>query len=94
MGSMSWAERRTLVTAVSLTLRSKQLHCFDQRAISYAVLMQQPTLDSPVLHLNSFPSGRWIQIVEIFAYSMLSCLVMNDAFKVALLKWPVPTAVA
>ena len=36
----------------------------------------------------------WWQTLAIFAYAMVSCLVVNDAAKVAMLKWRVPTAVA
>ena len=36
----------------------------------------------------------WWHTLAIFAYSMLSCLVVNDAVKVAMIKWRVPTAVA
>jgi plasma-membrane proton-efflux P-type ATPase len=36
----------------------------------------------------------WWQTFAIFAYAMVSCLVVNDAFKVAMIKWRVPTAVA
>jgi H+-transporting ATPase len=36
----------------------------------------------------------WEQILVIFAYAMVSCLVVNDAVKVAMIRWRVPTAVA
>jgi hypothetical protein len=36
----------------------------------------------------------WWQTIAIFAYAMVSCLVVNDAVKVALIKWRVPNAVA
>ncbi len=36
----------------------------------------------------------WWHTLAIFAYSMLSCLVVNDTIKVAMIKWRVPTAVA
>jgi hypothetical protein len=36
----------------------------------------------------------WRQTLAIFAYAMFSCLVVNDAVKVAMIKWRVPTAVA
>ena len=35
-----------------------------------------------------------VQTLTIFAYAMVSCLVVNDALKVALIKWRVPSAVA
>lgn len=36
----------------------------------------------------------WWQILAIFIYAMFSCLVINDAAKVAMIKWRVPAAVA
>lgn len=34
----------------------------------------------------------WSQTLAIFAYAMVSCLFANDALKVAMIKWRVPTA--
>ena len=39
------------------------------------------------------PLPGW-QTLAIFAYAMVSCLVVNDAVKVTMIKWRVPTAVA
>ena len=36
----------------------------------------------------------WWQMIAIFGYAMVSCLVVNDTVKVAMIKWWVPTAVA
>jgi plasma-membrane proton-efflux P-type ATPase len=36
----------------------------------------------------------WIQTLAIFAYAMVSCLVVNDAVKVTMIKWRVVNAVA
>jgi plasma-membrane proton-efflux P-type ATPase len=36
----------------------------------------------------------WWKMLAIFAYAMVSCLVVNDAIKVAMIKWRVPNAVA
>jgi len=36
----------------------------------------------------------WWQTLAIFAYAMVACLVVNDAIKVAMIKWRVPAAVA
>jgi H+-transporting ATPase len=36
----------------------------------------------------------WWQTLAIFVYAMVSCLVVNDAVKVALIKWRVPSAVS
>jgi H+-transporting ATPase len=35
----------------------------------------------------------WWQALSVFGYAMVACLVVNDALKVALIKWRVPTAV-
>jgi H+-transporting ATPase len=34
----------------------------------------------------------WWQVLAIFGYAMVSCLVVNDALKVAMIKWRVPAA--
>ena len=39
------------------------------------------------------PLPGW-QMLVIFIYAMISCLLVNDALKVAMLKWRVPNAVA
>ena len=36
----------------------------------------------------------WWQTLAIFVYAMVSCLVLNDALKVAMIKWRVPAVVA
>jgi H+-transporting ATPase len=36
----------------------------------------------------------WRQTFAIFAYAMFSCLIVNDAIKVAMIKWRVPAAVS
>ena len=36
----------------------------------------------------------WTQTLMIFGYAMVSCLVVNDAVKVAMIKWRIPTAAA
>jgi H+-transporting ATPase len=36
----------------------------------------------------------WSQTLVIFAYAMVSCLIVNDAVKVLMIKWRVPNAVA
>ena len=39
------------------------------------------------------PLPGW-EILAIFIYAMLACLVVNDALKVALIRWRVPAALA
>ena len=36
----------------------------------------------------------WWQTVTIFCYALISCLVLNDALKVAMIRWRVPDAVS
>ncbi len=36
----------------------------------------------------------WWQTLGIFSYAMMSCLIVNDAVKVAMIQWRVPPAVA
>jgi plasma-membrane proton-efflux P-type ATPase len=48
----------------------------------------------PLVGLADLMPLPWWQTLAIFAYAMFSCLVVNDAMKVAMIKWRVPTAVA
>jgi hypothetical protein len=36
----------------------------------------------------------WSNTLAIFAYALVSCLVVNDAIKVVMIKWRVSAAVA
>jgi hypothetical protein len=36
----------------------------------------------------------WGQVLAILGYAMVSCLIVNDAIKVLMIKWRVPTAIA
>ncbi len=36
----------------------------------------------------------WVQTLAIFAYAMVTCLIVNEVVKVALIRWRVPGAVA
>jgi H+-transporting ATPase len=36
----------------------------------------------------------WWQTLAVFLYAMISCLLLNDAIKVVMIKWRIPTAVA
>jgi len=44
--------------------------------------------------LPSLEPLPWWQTFAIFAYAMFSCLVVNDAVKVAMIKWRTPRAVS
>jgi hypothetical protein len=41
--------------------------------------------------LKSLPG---VQALAIFAYAMISCLLVNDAIKVAIINWRLPTSAA
>jgi len=36
----------------------------------------------------------WPQTLVVFLYAMISCLILNDAIKVVMIKWRIPSAVA
>jgi hypothetical protein len=63
-------------------------------------LMAALTLDALVgtgLTLVGLPGLMplpWWQMLTILAYAMVFCLVVNDAVKVAMIRWLVPLAVA
>ena len=64
------------------------------RAVGGAVLAEM--LVGTVLTFVGLPglmSLPWIQTLAILAYAMVSCLVVNDAVKVVMIKWRVPAAV-
>src|SRR5450755_2612046 len=44
--------------------------------------------------LPGFMPLPWRQTLAVFVYAMVSCLILNDAVKVAMIKWRVPSAVA
>jgi magnesium-transporting ATPase (P-type) len=46
------------------------------------------------VHLPGLAPLPWSQTFAIFVYAMVSCLAVNDAVKVALIKWRVPAAIA
>ena len=48
----------------------------------------------PHVGLHELTPLPWWQTLAIFGYAMVSCLVVNDAVKVAMIKWRVPAAVA
>src|SRR5450759_2059026 len=63
-------------------------------------LMAALTLDALVGTVLTFvglpglmPLPGW-QTLAIFVYAMVACLVVNDAVKVAMIKWRVPNAVS
>ena len=60
-----------------------------------AALMAE-TLTGTILTRVGLPGLRplpWSQTLAIFVYAMVSCLVVNDAVKVVMIKWRAPTAI-
>lgn len=43
--------------------------------------------------LSDFTPLPWWQMLALFGFAMVSCLGVNDALKVALIKWRIPLAV-
>jgi len=65
------------------------------RALVIAIIVD--TLAGTVLTfvgLSGLMPLPWWQPLAIFAYAMVSCLVVNDALKVAMIKWRVPATAA
>ena len=61
------------------------------------VAVTADALTGTILTRMGLPGLRplpWTQMLAIFAYALVACLVVNDALKVALIKWRVPAAVA
>lgn len=55
------------------------------------------TLTGTILTLVGLPGLvplPWSQTLAVFGYAMVACLAVNDALKVAMIKWRVPMAVA
>ena len=46
------------------------------------------------LHVPGLAPLLWWQTLGIFLYAMVSCLVVNDAMKVVLIRWRIPTSAA
>lgn len=44
--------------------------------------------------LPGFAPLPWWQMATVFVFAMVSCLIVNDALKVALIRWQVPSALA
>ena len=62
-----------------------------------ATVLTADALIGTILTLVGIPSLMplpWWQVGTIFVYAMVTCLVVNDALKVAMIKWRVPAAVA
>ena len=62
-----------------------------------AAALAADALTGTVLTLTGIPGLTplpWWQMLAIFGYAMIACLLVNDAIKVAMIKWRVPRAVA
>jgi H+-transporting ATPase len=64
---------------------------------SLVAALMADTLTGTVLTFVGLPGLMplpWWQTLAILGYAMVSCLVVNDAVKVAMIKWRIPLAVA
>jgi len=43
-----------------------------------------------VVGLPGFTPLPWSQTLALFVYAMVSCLILNDTLKVAMIRWRVP----
>jgi H+-transporting ATPase len=81
----------------SLSARERRWFWATVPSRSFMVALMAGALTGTVLTLVGLPGLAplaWWQTFAIFAYAMVACLVVNDAVKVALIKWLVPAAVA
>jgi hypothetical protein len=65
------------------------------KALTAALMADAPT--GTILTrvgLPRFMPLPWPQRLAIFIYAMVSCLIVNDALKVVMMRWRVPTAIA
>jgi hypothetical protein len=100
------AARRTAAEAVrSAELANAELESMERNAarLEKKLAVVSRALESAValvgtlLTLVGIPGLhplRWWQVLTVFGYSLVVCLVVNDAIKVGLIRWRVPQAVA
>ena len=86
-----------LYMAVFSIVSARERHFFWATMPSKTLLMAivAVALTGTVLTFMGLPGLMpipWWQILAIFAYAMVSCLVLNDAIKVAMIKWRVLNA--
>lgn len=80
-----------------VSARERRWFCATMPSKTLMVALMVDALAGTILPLVGIPDLMplpWWETLAIFAYAMFSCLVINDAIKVAMIKWRVPTAVA
>jgi plasma-membrane proton-efflux P-type ATPase len=80
-----------------VSARERRWFCATMPSKTLMAALMADALAGTILPLVGIPDLMplpWWKTLAIFAYAMVSCLVVNDAVKVAMIKWRVPTAVA
>jgi H+-transporting ATPase len=80
-----------------VSVRERRWFWATMPSISLLAALAAEALAGTVLALVGLPGLAplpWQQMLAIFGYAMVSCLVLNDALKVLLIKRLVPMAVA
>jgi magnesium-transporting ATPase (P-type) len=88
-----------LYFAVFSVVSARERHWFwaTMPSKTFLLALALDALTGSVLTLVGLPGLKplpWWQMLAIFAYAMVSGLIVNDAVKVAMIKWRVPNAVA
>jgi H+-transporting ATPase len=81
----------------SLSIRERRWFWTTMPSKTFLVSLIAAALAGTVLAFVGLPGLMplpWWQTLAIFVYSMVACLFVNDAVKVAMIKWLVPAAVA
>jgi H+-transporting ATPase len=81
----------------SVSARERRWFWSTMPSKSFMSALMAGALIGTVLALVGLPGLMplpWWQTLVIFAYAMAACLVVNDAVKVAMIRWRVPAAVA
>jgi H+-transporting ATPase len=81
----------------SVSARERRWFWSTMPSKSFVSALMAGALIGTVLALAGLPGLKplpWWQTLAIFAYAMVACMVVNDAIKVAMIRWRVPSAVA
>ena len=76
-----------------VSIRERQWFWTTMPGKTLMLALAADALTGTILTLSGIPSLTplpWWQALTIFAYAMISCLVVNDAIKVILIRWLVP----
>lgn len=88
-----------LYFAVFSVVSARERHWFwaTMPSKTFLLALAADALTGTVLTFVGLPGLKplpWWQMLAIFVYAMVSCLVVNDGMKVAMIRWRVPNAVA